>query len=251
MRKGFSARVLMVIDQSDALLEILDARFAEETRNHYIEKKILEKNKKLIFVLNKADLVENNRLIKKKKELMQEARTVFLSAKNRKGIHLLKKEINIALGEKDGKVGVIGYPNTGKSSIINALKRRKVARTSIKAGFTRGEMLVKVSDKIRLIDTPGIIPFEERDEFKLVLTLSKNENQISEADFVGFKLIEFFLKENPNEIERFYGVKGTDAKKIFEEIALKKKYLLKGNEPDLNRTGMQIIRDYQTGKIRI
>ncbi len=253
VKEGFLKRVHNVINKADLLLEILDARFPEQTRNNALEETISRKGKKLILVLNKADLISKKKLIKLKNQLSEFTRTVFLSAKEKKGINLLRKEIGIALSGK-GVIGVIGYPNTGKSSIINALTGRKAAPTSLKAGFTRGEQRIRLTEKIQLIDTPGIIPFEEKDEFKLILTLSKNPNQISDAEYCAEKLIQLLLQDNAKELEKVYGVKISseiNTEKILEEIALKKNKLIKGGLPDIQNASIQVLMDYQKGKLKL
>ena len=121
-----------VIQMSDIVLEILDARFIEETRNLELEQKILKANKKIIYVFNKSDLIEPEK--QKSKELWQINPKIFVSCAKRIGIRDLRNKIKILANlVKDradkglGKitVGIIGYPNTGKSSIINILIGKK------------------------------------------------------------------------------------------------------------------------------
>src|SRR3989344_378475 len=147
-----------VIRDSDVVLEVLDARFPEETRNKEIEEKIKKINqkgihKKLIYVLNKSDLV-------KEKFCNLEfdfSPYVFVSAKNNLGTtrlrSLLKEE---ARKKKPLIVGILGYPNTGKSSLINALKQKRSAGVGAAPGFTRGLQKIKISRDIYLLDTPGV-----------------------------------------------------------------------------------------------
>src|SRR4030042_2166696 len=110
----------------DIILEILDARFPKEMQNKEIEKLIKDKGKKVIYVLNKSDLTR-----KRDKSLNPR---VFVSCKNRKGINELRDKIKqeAAKFKSTGDfnrvhVGIVGYPNTGKSSLINLLIRRTSA----------------------------------------------------------------------------------------------------------------------------
>ena len=106
-----------VINESDIILLVLDARYIDESRNSEIEQKIRRANKEFIYVINKIDLVDEKKLRKIKIEPH-----IKVSSKLHKGnIQLLKKLSMISKGEKI-TVGVLGYPNTGKSSVINALK---------------------------------------------------------------------------------------------------------------------------------
>lgn len=245
-------KVMKIIDESDLVLEVLDARFPSQTRNQQLEKIVSAKGKQLVLVLNKSDLISKNKAGKFKEELEKEFPTVFISSTGRSGSSRLREAIGgISKGNK-ARVGVIGYPNTGKSSLINLLKGKKSAKTSITAGFTKGKQLVKVSEDIYLIDSPGVIPAEEKDEFKLVLIASRNPDQISDPEGVAEQLIELISKEKPDAIERIYGVKPRETpEETLQEIALTKKRLKKGGVPDTEVIARQILLDWQKGKIKI
>ena len=110
-----------IIDMSDIILEILDSRFINETRNFEIEKKIIKKDKKIIYVLNKSDLID----VKQEKNKIEELKPkVFVSCSTRAGIKELRDKIKILSSKIENPsdkflnkvtVGIIGYPNTGKS----------------------------------------------------------------------------------------------------------------------------------------
>src|SRR3989338_5858346 len=152
---NFWAIVKEVINKSDLLLEILDARFVEETRNIELEDRIREAGKEFIFVINKCDLVSQNYLNKEKQRLSKIAPCVFVSSIMRLGTKMLRDEINNHIRGDRIKVGVVGYPNVGKSSVINVLKGRHSAPTSSYSGYTKGLRDVNVTSKITMVDTPG------------------------------------------------------------------------------------------------
>jgi hypothetical protein len=228
-----------VIEKSDIVLEVLDARFIEETRNKRMEKKI----KILIHVINKCDYVDKEYLDEVKKKLEN---CVFVSAKKHFGMRLLKQKIKtLAKDIRDPIVGVIGYPNVGKSSIINVLKGKKSAKTSAEAGFTKGKQYLRVGDFL-MIDTPGVIAKEKSKEQELVLIGAKNPYTIEDPDLSVIKLI----KNHPGLLEEKYGVeKGKDKEETIKNIALKLNFKKKGNEADVERASRKILQDWLNGKI--
>ncbi len=242
MKKPFWKIVNEVIKESDVVLEVLDARLISETRNKEIEEKIKNQNKKLIHVVNKIDLVDKNDI-----NLKDLTNPVFISSKERLGTTILKNKI-MEIGKKDKIiVGVLGYPNTGKSSVINAIAGRKSARTSPSSGFTKGIQKIRAGERIFLLDTPGVLPFEEKDEVKHTLIGSKNVQDIKEPDLIAVELMKI-LK---GRIEKHYGVEvSSDYEKTLEKIAEKMHKFKKGGVLDTDNTARMIIIDWQRGKIR-
>jgi ribosome biogenesis GTPase A len=251
VQRGFFSRIFRIIQESNLLLEVLDARFPELTRNFGIEKKILNSGKKLVFVLNKSDLSTRETLFKEKKSLEKIAPCVFLSAKKRDGVRKLREAIGKAICGKKSVVGIIGYPNTGKSSIINVLRGKSVAKTAVKAGFTRGQQFVRISENIMLVDSPGIIPFAQKNEFELMLVNAKNAERLKDAETTALQLIQWLLQKNPNSLKENFGIEETDSEKALEQIAMKKNKLLKGGLPDTQATAKTLIQDWQRGKIKV
>ncbi len=239
---NFWKLVNRVIKDADIILLVLDARMPEMTRNREIEQKIKQQKKDLIYVLNKCDLVEKEQLEKLKKKYNP---SVFVSSKEKYGGTLLfKKILEISRGE-ECIVGVLGYPNVGKSSVINLIKGKKAASTSPTSGHTKGIQFVSARGKIKLIDTPGVLEFSEKDIEKKIVIGAMNPHHVKEPDYYAMKLIE----EYPKMFETFYNLKYTDGYEFVEKLALKKNVLVKGGEPDIKRMGRRILRDWQRGKI--
>ena len=250
MRKGFASRVRRVVDQADIVLEVVDARFPEQTRNFLMEKRIVKTGQAIVVILNKSDLISAAQAKKAKAVITKEFPCVFMSAKERSGKKRILAEIGKATKGKEIRVGVVGYPNTGKSSIINLMKGKKVASTSRKAGFTRGEQLIRISENVMLIDTPGVIPAEERDEFALFLVGSKNAQDLKDHELVAVKLLEYLAAEKPKALKKRYGfAKVVDAESALEEIALHRKRLSKGGKPDLAAAARILLEDWGKGKL--
>ncbi|MCK4884261.1 MAG: 50S ribosome-binding GTPase, partial [Candidatus Diapherotrites archaeon] len=196
---------------------------------------------------NKSDLVSKRKADKGKKLLNEES--VFVSAKKKMGKTKLKEAIGKLIGNKDVKIAVAGYPNTGKSSLINMLKGKKSAPTSSTAGFTRGVQLIRISKKIMLVDSPGVIPFTHKDEGVMALLGAKSPERIKDLEGTGLEIAQELIKQNKDAVEELYGVKANDGEELLEEIAFKRKKLMKGGKPNIIEAARILISDLQKGKI--
>ena len=227
------------------MLLVLDARLVDETRNLEIENKIEKAGKKIIYVINKSDLVDKKYLESIKSEFEN---CVFMSAKMHLGTNLLRQEImRLSKGEKV-TVGVLGYPNTGKSSVINALSGKGSAKVAPISGYTRALQIIKASNKIYMLDSPGVIPFQEKHELKHLLIGSMNPDKAKDPDLAAEKLLE----RNKGKLEGCYGIDVTEDDEgygLLEKVALKLNYMMTGGKPDIIRASIKIIHDWQKGKI--
>ncbi len=250
---GLFKHAVDAVKEADIVLEILDARFPKQTRNSDIERKIFEKRKRLVFVLNKSDLIGIKKATEEKKELQKTAPCYFVAAQKRLGTKRLRQAVLKLAGKKTAKVAVIGYPNTGKSSVINAIAGRKAARTSAQAGFTRGMQFVRIAENVLLIDSPGIIPFEQRSEFELMLMSAKSINQLQDIEGCALQLIEWLQKQNPKALGQSFGInaKRKDAEQLLEAIGVAKKKLARGGKADSNAAAMFLIQEWQKGNIKL
>lgn len=235
-----------VIEDSNTLIEVLDARLPFETRNYELERKVVASGKILILVVNKCDLVSKEFLDKLKTELEKDFPTIYVSSTEHLGPTQLRQKI-MRYTKRPAKIGVIGYPNTGKSSIINLLRGKGVVKTSSSSGFTRGKQLITVAKGILLIDTPGVLPFREKDEMKHALIATTNPEKVKDPDLVAEHIINFFEQNAKAEFEKYYGIKITN--NTLEELAIKRKMLKKGEDPDIDKISRVIIQDWQKGKI--
>ena len=251
-RKKYPALLQKILDQSEIILEVLDARFVEDTRNKDIEEEIIKRGKKIIYVINKSDLNP------KPKDLPEPYAVV--SCKERKGIKDLRDRIKILshniVKDKDGKVivGVIGYPNTGKSSLINILIGKSSAGTGADAGFTKGIQKLRLSSEITLLDSPGVIPQKEyssRDvklHSKNTMIGARSHSQVSNPEQVIAELVLGF----PNTFDTYYKINsGNDSEILLEKLGRKKNFLLKGGIVDIDKTARFILKEWQEGKISV
>ena len=159
---------------------------------------------------------------------------------------LLKKILELSRGEPV-VIGVLGYPNVGKSSLINALAGKAKARTSSESGFTKGLQKVKVNNKITILDTPGVFPDKEKDNKKFGKTGAVDFGKIKDPEIVALTII----RDNKTLLEKHYNIKSEDEEDFLEKLAIMFKKMSKGNTPNLEAASRLFLKDWQTGKIII
>ncbi|MBW6470079.1 MAG: 50S ribosome-binding GTPase [Methanosarcinaceae archaeon] len=255
---SYKAIVRSVIKNADIILEVVDARFPDETRNNEVEQSVFRAKKPLIIVMNKCDLVSKKNIEGAKKRFSKIAPTVFISSKDKSGTTMLRYKIlelaNVERG-RDVMVGSVGYPNTGKSSVINAVVGSKKASTSSISGHTRGVQHIKAGSRIKFIDTPGVIPFGDNDEYIQGMLAVKDSTHLSDPIGVALKIIKKMCSENKSALESFYNFtiegdgESMDSYDILKLIGLKSNFLKQKGEVDEMRTAVRVINDWQNGKL--
>lgn len=243
-----------IIRKADVVVCVLDARMPDLSRNEDVEKIVINSKKKLFLAFNKVDLVSKQRLEFLRKRYQH---AFFVSGSKNIGIGKLRTAILIAAkraGIEKPKLGVVGYPNVGKSAVINALAHSAKALVSATAGTTRGVQIINARN-IQVLDSPGVFPYED-DEIKLGILAARSPEQLRNPELVACEIIKIILQNDKRVLESFYGVKleeeaDWDAYEIMLQIGQERKMLLKGGITDEHRIAMQIIRDWQTGKIRL
>jgi ribosome biogenesis GTPase A len=252
---SYKALVNDVIKKADVLLEVVDARFPDETRNVEVEREIVRLKKPYIIVINKCDLVSREKLEKTKVRLSKIAPTIFISSKDRSGTTILRHQIleSASIKGRDILVGTLGYPNVGKSSVINSVTGRHRASTSPISGHTKGVQNVDAGSRIMFIDTPGVIPFGENDEYTQGLMGVKDANHLQDKVGVALKIIEKIITENKNVLESFYHItiENENSHNVLELIGKQCNFLQKKGEVDETRTATRIINDWQNGLLSI
>ncbi|KAL8644004.1 MAG: hypothetical protein Q9210_007470 [Variospora velana] len=258
--KGQSKRIwnelYKVIDSSDVVIHVLDARDPLGTRCHSVEKYIKEEapHKHLIFVLNKCDLVPTGvaaswvRYLSKSHPTLAFHASITNSFGKGSLIQLLRQFSSLHSDRKQISVGFIGYPNTGKSSIINTLRKKKVCTVAPVPGETKVWQYITLMKRIYLIDCPGVVPPNGNDTEEDILLRGVVRVENVENPHVYIPAV--LKKVKPQHIERTYDVRGfSDATAFLELVARKSGRLLKGGEADVDGVAKMVLNDFLRGKI--
>ncbi len=246
----------------DGVMIVLDARAPRASLNSKLDKLFV--NKKVLYVLNKTDLVQAEDVKRTVSEFKKDGReTVSISAMDKRAVDLLYERIFSMLQEKlernklkgifkPIRIMVAGIPNTGKSTIINALCGGKKAVTGDKAGVTKGKQWVRLRE-LELLDTPGTMPpaFENQTLAKhLAYIGSMNDANIDFND-LAYELLAELKEKHPELLKVKYDIEDLDVETIdlFNAICVRRGFLRRGGEFDYERCATAVIDDFRKGRI--
>ncbi|XP_020839288.1 nucleolar GTP-binding protein 2 [Phascolarctos cinereus] len=258
-KKGQSRRIwgelYKVIDSSDVVVQVLDARDPMGTRSPHIETYLKKEKpwKHLIFVLNKCDLVPTWATKRWVAVLSQDYPTLAFHASLTnpfgKGafIQLLRQFGKLHTDKKQISVGFIGYPNVGKSSVINTLRSKKVCNVAPIAGETKVWQYITLMRRIFLIDCPGVVYPSGDSETDIVL---KGVVQVEKIKSPEDHISAVLERAKSEYISKTYKIDyWENAEDFLGKLAFRTGKLLKGGEPDLQTVGKMVLNDWQRGRI--
>ncbi|TDL21003.1 NGP1NT-domain-containing protein [Rickenella mellea] len=266
--KGTSRRIYgelyKVIDSSDVILHILDARDPLgtmcESVLEYIRKE--KSHKQVVLIINKCDLVPNWVTARYVQHLTPRYPTLaFHASPNHsfgKGslIQLLRQFSQLHSDKKQISVGFIGYPNVGKSSVINTLKSGKVCRVAPIPGETKVWQYITLTRRIYLIDCPGIVPTSAHDS--QTSTVLKGVLRVEALPTPSEHIPALMERIKPLYLSRTYNVplpnpddptQQWNPDEFMDKLARMKGRLLKGGEPDLEGVAKIVLSDWVRGRI--
>ncbi|EPY41706.1 nuclear GTP-binding protein [Angomonas deanei] len=270
LSKGQSNRIwtelYKVIDSSDVVLYIVDARDPMGTRSAFLEDYMRreKKYKHFVLILNKCDLVPLWATARWLQILSKDYPTIaFHASVNHpfgKGnlISLLRqfsKLHNVThRGSKRTKtpisVGIIGYPNVGKSSLINTLRRKTVCKVAPIPGETKVWQYVALTKSIFLIDCPGIVyDRESNNDVQAILKGVVRVERLGNADKTdAVNTVLQIVKEK--DVVATYGVtKWADVNDFLEQLAKLRGKLVAGGLPDVEAAARMVLYDWQRGRL--
>ncbi len=247
---GYWGVVNNSLKNSDVILLIVDSRVPKESINTEVVRKARLLGKEVILVFNKTDLVNENNLVKLKTKYKD---SFFVNINDKKSIldvygYLKEKSKDY---KKSLRVAIVGYPNVGKSSILNIIAPKTKAKVSAISGTTKKTQWIRLGN-IRFMDTPGVIPKYDG-KVRLGITASKDAHKLKNPEKVAYEIIKILKNKNPVALREYYRIDFEDKSSehdIFNKIGVQRKFLVKGGEVDENRTAVKIIEDWQRGRIK-
>ena len=254
------------IDLVDVVVHVVDARIPKSSFINDINE--FTKNKEKILVFSKYDLCDKEETLKWKNFYEKKGYTVILSELNDKNVknkivdavNSLMSNVNLKRKEKGllpkkAKVMVVGVSNVGKSTLINNLVNKKVQTVGNMPGVTKNINMVKINDKIDLIDTPGVLwpKFDsELTAFNLAsMTIIKEE--VLPLDEVCVYILSTLNLYYKDILKNVFGIDYFNEEKIYElyeNIGKYKNYPKVGGEPDFDRINLFIINSIKNGTLK-
>lgn len=245
----------------DGVLAVLDARAPAATRNRKLD--ALFGAKPVLYILNKCDLADD-----KKTDAFLAAfakagsAAVKCTANSAGAAKQLSRRISALVHEKferDEKKGIVrppkllvaGVPNTGKSTVINALSGEKRAVTGDKAGVTRGKQWIRCGG-FELLDTPGTMPpsFENQTLARHLAYIGSINDDILDMDDVALELLREISQTYPQYLTDRYKIEDFSSPlAMYEQVCRNRGFLLKGGDFDYERGAKAIVDDFRKGRI--
>lgn len=246
----------------DVVLEIIDSRIPISSRNPMIDEIVADKPR--MIIMNKSDLSdpeENKKWVNKFRE--EGIPALLMNSKENVPVDKIYKEARTLLKEKFEKnekmnidnpmirMMIVGVPNSGKSTFINKVSKKKGAKVGNRPGITQTKQWIKTSSNIQLLDTPGILwpKFEEKIGLHLSFTNAIKDEVLNIEDLT-LKFLEEMKENNPEALVERYGVDPSlPALEIYEAIAKKRGAIISGGDFDYTRTANIILNDFRSGKL--
>lgn len=257
--KGQSKRIwgelYKVIDSSDVVVQVIDARDPQGTRCYHLERHLKEhcKHKHMILLLNKCDLIPAWATKGWLRVLSKEYPTLAFHASINKSfgkgslLSVLRQFARLKSDKQAISVGFVGYPNVGKSSVINTLRTKNVCKVAPIPGETKVWQYITLTKRIFLIDCPGVVYQNQDSETDIVLKGVVRVTNLHDAtEHIG----EVLKRVKKEHLRRAYKIKEWDDENDFLlQLCKSSGKLLKGGEPDQMTAAKMVLHDWQRGKI--
>ena len=248
------------MERADVVIEVLDARVPEAGSNPMIKELRVHRQRPCLKILNKTDLADPavTRAWLDYYNKQKGVKAVALSCK-KPGDVAKVPGLCLQLAQHRGtplkplRMMIMGIPNVGKSTLMNALLKKRVANVGDEPAVTKSQQRLDLNDRMTLIDTPGLMwPKIEHDSDGYMLAASHaiGRNAVIEEEVAAF-LADVLLARYPKLLnERYkFDVTGLDGAAAVEAIAKRRGYKLKGGDYDLEKAALALLQDYRDGAL--
>ena len=244
----------------DVVIEVLDARLPEASTNPMVRELRLHRQRPCLKVLNKSDLADP---VATKAWIdyysrQEGVKAVAISSKNHGEVARIPALCQRLAPHRNDNIKqlrmmIMGIPNVGKSTLMNALVRRKIAKVGDEPAVTKSQQIHQISVRHSIVDTPGLMwPKIEHPSDGLMLAASHavGRNAIIDEEVAVF-LASLLLDRYPALLSARYGfpVEGIDAVAVVEGVARRRALLMRGGEPDFEKASLVLLQDYRDGKL--
>ncbi len=252
------------MERIDVVIEVLDARVPAAGSNPLINEIRLYRQRPCLKILNKSDLADPAvtkawlNFFNAQKNAKKNISAVALSCK-KPGDAAKIPALCLTLAPNRGttlkplRMMIMGIPNVGKSTLINALLKRRVALVGDEPAITKNQKSFDLNDHMILIDTPGLMwPKIEHDSDGMILAASHaiGRNAVIDEE-VAIYLADILLARYPKLLTARYdfATTGIDGADVIAAIARQRGYRIKGNKPDLEKAALVLLQDYRSGAL--
>ena len=248
------------MERTDVVIEVLDARLPEASCNPIVTELRVFRQRPCLKILNKSDLAD---------PVVTKAWLQFYNAQNNVVAVAIssKKQSEVAkipgLCEKLAphrgttikqlRMMIMGIPNVGKSTMMNALLNKRVAKVGDEPAVTKNQQRLDLNERMTLIDTPGMMwPKIEHDSDGMMLAASHaiGRNAVIDEEVASF-LGDILLSRYPAMVAARYKieVEGMDGADLIEAVAKRRGFRLKGGAYDFEKAALMLLQDYRDGTI--
>ncbi|KJH51328.1 hypothetical protein DICVIV_02531 [Dictyocaulus viviparus] len=279
--KAHASEVRKMIESADVIIQVLDARDPLGSRSASVEQQVIDSGKRLVLLLNKSydfqiDLVPKENVAKWLKYLRTQLPTIAFKAsiqeQNTKIGRFLNSNLNNSSSSKcigadivmkllgnycrnkeirtSIRVGVVGFPNVGKSSVINSLKRKRACSVGAAPGVTKEIQEVELDKHIRLIDSPGVVLVDSKDLDPVEVALKNVVSVDSLVDYIA--PISAILRRCSKQMLMLHYIipEFNSTEQFLALVARKLGRLKKGARPDINAAAKHVLKQWNNGKLR-